>query len=88
MPEMSEFMTGEKKGKSTNYLTQDETANDSRLGQLGLNNKRGRRGKNDSSLESQDESQKMQKFTPGRIRASRMGLSNMQEFPAKKDNYL
>ena len=49
---------------------------------------RGGRAKNESGLASQDESAKMKSFTPGRIRASRMGLSNMNEYPSQNNNYL
>ena len=89
MPEMNEFMTeGQDKH---NYLTQDETGGNSRLAQLGHNKRKGRKPK-ESGIESQDDSlvnnQNMKNFTPGRIRASRMGLSNMNEYDRKQNNYL
>lgn len=82
---MSEFIEDEQHKR--NYLTQDETY-DSRLAQLGHNKNRGQRKQSESANESQDDSLKMKNFTPGRIRASRMGLSNMQEFPSKRQNYV
>ena len=54
-----------------NYFTQDE-AGDSRLATLGKNKKRNR-VKNESGMTSQDEDVMKKNFTPGRIRASRMG---------------
>lgn len=83
MPEMSEFIED---GGKRNYLTQDETS-DTRLAQIGNKKRRGHR-ESDSANESHDESLKMKNFTPGRIRASRMGLSNMQEYPSKRQNYV
>lgn len=81
MPEMNDFV-GDGQGKH-NYLTQDEAGNNSRMAQLGHNKRRGRPA-NESGIESQDEivakNAKSKNFTPGRIRASRMGMSNLNEY--------
>ena len=80
---MNEFMADQ--AEKRNYLTQDETGGDSRLAQLG-HNKRKRR-KDSQMNDSQDEDlsgSNLKHFTPGRIRASRMGLSNMQEYAGKR----
>jgi hypothetical protein len=84
MPEMEQFL-GDNVDRQ-NYLTQDE-AGDSRMATVD-NNKKRQRAKNDSGLNSQDENLKMNNFTPGRIRASRMGLSNLQEYPSQQNNYI
>ena len=71
MPEMNEFIDENKR----NYLTQDEMGGDPKL-----NKGNKRRPKNQNWAQSDDNDDlvtgKIQHFTPGRIRASRMGKSN------------
>ena len=90
MPEMDEFM--DNKIDKQNYFTQDEAAGngDSRLATLGHNKTKKLRQKNESGITSQDDQvykMSKHKFTPGKIRASRMGYSqnNFHEFPTQKN---
>ena len=74
MPEMNDFIDAEANVKH-NYLTQDEMGGGPRLKKDGVN----RPKKNKQWAESDDNGDdlvngKIQHFTPGRIRASRMGL--------------
>ena len=75
MPEMNEFMDADVNKR--NYSTQDEMGGDPRLNKL---NKQNRRRPKNQWAESEDNEDlvtgKIQHFTPGRIRASRMGKSN------------
>lgn len=82
MPEMNEFVDDALNKR--NYLTQDEMG-DPRLGAPGKNKRRKNRA------ESEDEDlagAKGKHFTPGRIRASRMGQSNMDEYGPGKQHIM
>lgn len=71
MPEMNDFIDPEANVKH-NYLTQDEMGQDPRVA------KNKKKGKKWAESDDNDDlvNGKIQHFTPGRIRASRMGLKS------------
>jgi hypothetical protein len=72
MPEMNELM-GDTSDKR-NYLTQDDMG-DSRLAKFGAKkkNRKQREIRSDSADEEMTKVNNVKNFTPGRIRASKMG---------------
>ena len=74
LPEMREFSDEPVDKQKRNYLTQDENS-DSRVQRLPK-----KRDKKFADSEEDDLPSKLKQFTPGRIRASRMGT--------KKDNFV
>ena len=79
MPEMNEFLTDDKNKR--NYLTQDEFGSGGFDSKLSKPRKRSKGRKNKAGSEDEQEFNKLNQFTPGKIRANNMNHSNKNHNP-------